>query len=267
MNDVPGRLRAVVGLVADRCWREPDLEDFLAWRGATLEYWVQMVFSAVAGRSVWSARGETPLITTCPAARARTGRKWADGAVIWPDGAGALVEIKAVPASKPAGMRALAADLAALAAVDWPATLALPGPDAGVDERWWQDRQHRTATSASAAGSVRVADGGLGRKQLAAAALAGYDPPTRRNEGGRSCTATTTPNHPFEPASKRRRRFPPVSLALSGAIASSASTPSSSRNSAETTCAHAARAAAFRRCCRGTGRFDGVQAEYYVRDQ
>ena len=26
-------------------------------------------------------------------------------------------------------------------------------------------------------------------------------------------------------------------------------------------------AAAFRRCCRRTGRFDGVQASYYVRDQ
>ena len=54
------------------------------------------------------------------------------------------MEIKAVPASKPARMRAVAADLAALAAVDWPATLAFPGPDAGVDERWWQDR-HRMA--------------------------------------------------------------------------------------------------------------------------
>ena len=96
---------------------------------------------------------------------------------------------------------------------------------------------------------------------------AGYDPPARLNEGGRSCTATTTPEHPFEPASKRRRGFPPVSLALSGAIASSASTPSLSRNSAGTTCARAVRAAAFRRCCRGSGRFDGVQADYYVRDQ
>lgn len=144
MNDVPGRLRALLDLVAGRCWREPDLEDFLAWRGATLEYWVQMVFAAVAGRGMWSARGETPLITACPAATARTRQKWADGALIWPDGAGALVEIKAVPASKPASMRAVAADLAALSAVDWPATLALPGPDAGVDERWWQDRHRIT---------------------------------------------------------------------------------------------------------------------------
>ncbi len=39
-------------------------------------------------------------------------------------------------------MRAVVSDLAALVAVDWPATLEIPGPDAGVDERWWQDR-HR----------------------------------------------------------------------------------------------------------------------------
>jgi hypothetical protein len=33
------------------------------------------------------------------------------------------------------------------------------------------------------------------------------------------------------------------------------------------TFAHAAQAAAFRRCCRRTGHFDGSQANYYVRDQ
>jgi hypothetical protein len=65
MSDVPARLRALLGLITDRCWQEPDLEDFLAWRGATQEYWVQMVFAAVAGRGKWSARGETPLITAC----------------------------------------------------------------------------------------------------------------------------------------------------------------------------------------------------------
>lgn len=37
-------------------------------------------------------------------------------------------------------MRAVASDLAALAAVNWQATLERPGPDAGVDDRWWQDR-------------------------------------------------------------------------------------------------------------------------------
>jgi len=98
-----------------------------------------MVFPAVADRSMRSAQGETPLITGCPAARAGTCQKWEDGAVIWPVGAGALVEIKVVPASKPGGMRAVAADLAALATVDCLATLGLPGPDAGTDERWWQD--------------------------------------------------------------------------------------------------------------------------------
>jgi hypothetical protein len=31
--------------------------------------------------------------------------------------------------------------------------------------------------------------------------------------------------------------------------------------------AHAGPAAAFRRCCRKTGRFDGTPAGYYVRDR
>jgi hypothetical protein len=31
--------------------------------------------------------------------------------------------------------------------------------------------------------------------------------------------------------------------------------------------AHAGPAAAFRRCCRKTGRFDGAPAGYYVRDR
>jgi hypothetical protein len=89
---------------------------------------------------MWAAQGETPLITACPGAKAKTSEKWADGAVIWPDGAGALVEIKAIPASQPRKIRAVVSDLAALIAVDWPATLERPGPDAGVDERWWHAR-------------------------------------------------------------------------------------------------------------------------------
>ena len=31
--------------------------------------------------------------------------------------------------------------------------------------------------------------------------------------------------------------------------------------------AHVALAGAFRRCCRSTGRFDGAQAAYYIRDR
>jgi hypothetical protein len=140
MNDMHSRVRSLLGVVAARCWQEPDLEDFLAWRGATLEYWMQMVFAATAGRQAWAATGETPLITACPAVTAKTKTKWADGAVIWPDGAGALVEIKAIPISRAAKTRDVVGDLAALLAVDWPATLEFPGPDAGVDERWWQAR-------------------------------------------------------------------------------------------------------------------------------
>jgi hypothetical protein len=37
--------------------------------------------------------------------------------------------------------------------------------------------------------------------------------------------------------------------------------------SAGTTRARAVLAAGFRRCCRGTGRFDGTQGSYYVRDR
>jgi hypothetical protein len=72
--------------------------------------------------------------------------------------------------------------------------------------------------------------------------------------GGPSWTATTTPRRPFEPTGKRRWGFPLASPALSAAAASSASIPSSWRSWAGTTRAHAARAVAFRRCCRKTGR-------------
>ena len=82
---------------------------------------------SLADRSMWSARGETPLITACPAIGARTRQKSADGAVIWPDGAGRWWRSRPSPTSKPAGMQAAAADLAALAAVDWPVTLGCPG--------------------------------------------------------------------------------------------------------------------------------------------
>jgi hypothetical protein len=50
------------------------------------------------------------------------------------------VEIKVIPANKIANMRAVVDDLAALIAVDWSATLKRPGFDAGVDDRWWEDR-------------------------------------------------------------------------------------------------------------------------------
>ena len=70
----------------------------------------------------------------------------------------------------------------------------------------------------------------------------------------------------FEPSGKRRRGFPLASPASSAATGSSASIPNSSKSLAGTTCARVARPAAFRRCCRRTGRFDGVQADYYVRD-
>lgn len=140
MQDIHARLRTVLASAAEYCWRDPNLEDFLTWRGATLEYWVQMVFAATAGRQVWAARGETPLITACPNPGAKSNAKWADGALIWPDGAGAVLEVKSIEASQPIRARAIALDLAALLATDWPASLEISGPDRGVDDRWWQDR-------------------------------------------------------------------------------------------------------------------------------
>jgi hypothetical protein len=76
-----------------------------------------------------------------------------------------------------------------------------------------------------------------------------------------------TPKRPFEPTSKRRRGFPLASPASSAVIASSASTPSWSRNSAAMIRARADPVAAFRNCCRSSGRFDGAPAAYYVRDR
>jgi hypothetical protein len=94
-----------------------------------------------------------------------------------------------------------------------------------------------------------------------------YDLVARGETGGWLCTAIVTPRRPFEPASKRRRGFPLASPASSAATASWASTPNWSRNSAAMILARAGPAAAFRRCCRRTGRFDGAPAGYYVRDR
>jgi hypothetical protein len=80
-------------------------------------------------------------------------------------------------------------------------------------------------------------------------------------------TAIVTPGRPFEPASKRRRGFPLARPASSAATASLASTQNWSRNSAAMILARAGPAAAFRQCCRRTGRFDGAPAGYYVRDR
>jgi hypothetical protein len=85
--------------------------------------------------------------------------------------------------------------------------------------------------------------------------------------GGRPCTAIVTPGRPFEPTSKRRRGFPLASPASSAATASLASILSSSRSLGVTILVRADQAAAFRRCCRGSGRFDGAPAGYYVRDR
>jgi hypothetical protein len=87
------------------------------------------------------------------------------------------------------------------------------------------------------------------------------------SQGGIPCTATATPRRPFEPSSKRRRGFPLASPASSAVIASSASTQSLSKNSGGTILAHVDPVAAFRKCCRRTGRFDGAPASYYVRDR
>jgi len=122
---------------------EPDLGDFLGWWGGTLEYWIHICAASVARRSGWSARSEVPYVTAAPASTAKTPIKWADGAVVWPDGQAVLLEVKTIPYRSGLGgaVSAIPSDLAALVAADWPATLAHnAGTDRYTDSDWWTRR-------------------------------------------------------------------------------------------------------------------------------
>jgi len=70
----------------------------------------------------------------------------------------------------------------------------------------------------------------------------------------------------FWAAEQATQGVPSARPASSAATESSASTRSWWRSSAGTTRAPAAPDGAFKRCCRATGRHDGTQGDYYVRD-
>ncbi len=99
------------------------LDDFLLWNAGALEYWVHVLISSVGHEVGWAARTEIPYITDCPAPTAGSNEKWADGAVVWPDGLAALIEIKTVPMRAVLGatINQVPRDLAALLATDWEA--------------------------------------------------------------------------------------------------------------------------------------------------
>lgn len=55
------RVLALVDGIVARLAAEPDVDDFLLWRGGTLEYWIHIVASIVGNRiGTWAARSEIP---------------------------------------------------------------------------------------------------------------------------------------------------------------------------------------------------------------
>ena len=117
--------------IATRLREEPDLDDFLAWRAGTLEYWIHIVASSVASRQGWASRTEVPYVTAAPNPGTKSNTKWADGAMLFGN-LGVLLEVKTIAARRGIigpTLRKVPQDFAALAALDWPATLLqLPRP-------------------------------------------------------------------------------------------------------------------------------------------
>lgn len=124
------RVLELVREIAERLQAEPDLDDFLAWTAGTLEYWIHIVASSVAGRHGWASRTEVPYITASPNAGSKSSTKWADGAMLLND-VGVLLEVKTIPSRDGVAgptLRKAPQDFAAMAALDWKATL-LQQPD------------------------------------------------------------------------------------------------------------------------------------------
>jgi hypothetical protein len=114
--------------IARRINAEPDLDDFLAWTAGTLEYWVHVIASSVGKSQGWASSTEVPYITAAPNPGTKSNSKWADGAMLL-ERVGVLLEVKTVAARDGVAGKTLAKiplDLAALVALDWPATLAQP---------------------------------------------------------------------------------------------------------------------------------------------
>ena len=120
------RLADFVGQVVPQCISEPDLDDFFLWWGGTLEYWIHIAASSVGQQARWAARSEIPYITGLPATGAKSNVKWADGAVLWPDGLLVLLEVKSIPMRAPAlgsSARLIPRDIAALLSADVSGTI------------------------------------------------------------------------------------------------------------------------------------------------
>lgn len=131
-----------VSELAERLAGEPDLDDFLSWRGGTLEYWLQLVTIGVARRHGWVADTEIPYVTGRPSSRSRSNVKLADVVAHLGDGGGALFEVKTVAVRQGrVGDRigSLVDDMAALLATDWNATCQ-HSPTNHPDPEWWERR-------------------------------------------------------------------------------------------------------------------------------
>lgn len=127
--------------IAERLRSGPDLDDFLAWTAGTLEYWVHVVASSVASRRGWASRTEVPYVTAAPNQGTKSNTKWADGAMLFGD-LGVLLEVKTIAArGAVAGptLRKVPQDFAALAALDWQATLC-QSPDKYSGTVWADQR-------------------------------------------------------------------------------------------------------------------------------
>ena len=115
------------------------------WNAGTLEYWLHILVSGLGPSRGWAARTEVPYITACPAPSSKSGVKWADGFVAWPDGLGVLIEVKTIPMRSELGLaiRQVPRDLAAVLATNWAETRTQK-TDKYTDSRWWHAlREHQ----------------------------------------------------------------------------------------------------------------------------
>jgi hypothetical protein len=137
VNDTT-RLTEFVAAVANRCLQEPDLDDFLLWNTESLEYWLHVLISSAGHTIGWAPRTTVPYLTAYSAPNGRLTLLRADGAVVWPDGLAAIVEVKTVPmrASLSHTIEQLPQHMAALAATDWAATTS-QARDLSADAGWW----------------------------------------------------------------------------------------------------------------------------------
>lgn len=140
-GDADGRVAELAQQIAERLGCEPDLDDFLAWTAGTLEYWIHIVASSVAARRGWASRTEVPYVTAAPNPGTKSNIKWADGAMLLDD-LGVLLEVKTIAAREHVvgpTLRKVPQDFAALAALDWTATVGqVPDQYSGTV---WADRR------------------------------------------------------------------------------------------------------------------------------